>query len=325
MRTFDYSRAGDVAGALGQIGADVRPYAGGTDLLTRMKSGITTPERLVDIKSLDMPRTIETDADGAVTIGALATLVDVERHAFAPPLALLAEAASKAATPQLRERATVGGNLLQRPRCWYYRDEHVDCWLKGGADCPARAEGGRNEQHAIFSNGPCVAVHPSDLATCLTALDASVTLKGSGGERTLGIGELFAEPEEGRRTENVLADDELVWSIRVPAPTAGATSVYLKAMDRKVWAFALVGVAASVADGADGARSVRLAASGVAPVPWRLDGLERRLADVAAGDADARRAAIEAELANARPLSRNAYKAALLGRLLERALEECGA
>ena len=323
MRPFDYTRAAAVDEAIGSLDAATRPYAGGTDLLTRMKIGITTPERLVDVKSLDLPGTIETAADGGVTIGALATLADIERHGFAPPLALLAEAASKAATPQLRERATVGGNLLQRPRCWYYRNADVDCWLKGGDGCPAKS--GRNEHHAIFGEGPCVAVHPSDLATCLTALGAQVTLRGVDGERTLAMDEFFAEPEEGRRGENVVRDDELVRSVTVPAPADGARSVYLKAMDRKVWAFALVGVAAVASSGADGERTLRLAASGVAAIPWRLGELESRLADVAPGDEAALDAAIDAGLAGAAPLSNNAYKLPLLKRLVRRAVDRLDA
>lgn len=322
MKAFDYTRADDVPSVLGSLDATVRPFAGGTDLLTRMKLGITEPERLVDIKSLDLPRGIERDGN-ALRIGALTTLVDIERHDFPPALRLLAEAASKAATPQLRERATLGGNLVQRPRCWYYRNRDIDCWLKGGDGCPARD--GRNEQHAIFGDGPCVAVHPSDLAGCLSALDARVTLRGSGGERTLDIADFFAPPEDGRRHESVIADDELVVSIDVPMTAADAdagASVYLKAMDRKVWAFALVGVAAVRTSGDGGASSLRLAASGVANVPWRLADLERRLADVDPDDASALDDAIASALTDARPLSGNAYKVELLKRLLARAVQD---
>ena len=318
MRTFDYTRADGVDEAIATLDEGTRPYAGGTDMLTRMKLGITVPERLVDIKALDIPRGIESSGDG-LRIGALATLAEVERHAFPSGLALLAEAASKAATPQLRERATLGGNLLQRPRCWYYRNESVDCWLKGGEGCPAKE--GRNEHHAILGDGPCVAVHPSDLATCLTALDARVTLKGAGGERELALGDFFAAPEDGRRQENVAADDELLWCVDVPSEGKGS-SVYLKAMDRKVWAFALVGVAAVSTPIDGGGRRLALAASGVANVPWRLEDVERGLADVDPDDATGVEAAIEAGLADARPLSNNAYKIPLLKRLIARAVEE---
>ena len=319
MRPFDYVRAsGDAAETARDLGDTVRPYAGGTDMLTRMKLGITTPERLVDIKPLDLPGGIESTDDG-LALGALATLADIERHAFEPGHALLGHAAAKAATPQLRERATLGGNLLQRPRCWYYRDPDVACWLKGGDGCPAKE--GRNEQHAIFGSGPCVAVHPSDLATCLTALEAEVTLTGADGSRTLGIDALYAEPEDDRRHETVVAADELLHSIHVPGDGAGA-SVYLKAMDRKVWAFALVGVAAVAVPADGGGRTLRLAASGVAPIPWRLTDVETALADVAPDDEAGTDAAIETGLAAAAPLSGNAYKVALLRRLVRRAVDE---
>lgn len=324
MRPFAYTRADDVGESVAALGSDVRPYAGGTDMLTRMKLGITTPERLLDIKSLDLPRGIERHGD-SLRIGALTTLVEIERHDFPPALALLAEAASKAATPQLRERATMGGNLLQRPRCWYYRHAEVSCWLKGGDGCPARE--GRNEHHAIFGEGPCVAVHPSDLASCLLALDATVTLRGgSGGERTLPLADFFAEPSEERRHESVIADDELITAVDVPLGTLGedSSSVYLKAMDRKVWAFALVGLAAVATPSGDGGRTLRLVASGVAPKPWRLHRVEKALADVDTGDAEALEAAIGEALSDAAPLAHNAYKVPLLRRLVVRALGSLG-
>jgi len=326
MRPFAYTRADDLGESVAALGDTVRPYAGGTDLLTRMKLGITTPERLLDIKSLELPRGIERRGD-TLRIGALTTLVEIERHDFPPALALLAEAASKAATPQLRERATLGGNLLQRPRCWYYRHAEVSCWLKGGEGCPARE--GRNEHHAIFGDGHCVAVHPSDLASCLLALDATVTLRGGGGsgegggERTLPLADFFAAPNEERRHESVIADDELVTAVDIPlgALGEGSSSVYLKAMDRKVWAFALVGLAAVATPSDEGGRTLRLVASGVASTPWRLEAVEKALADVDTGDGKALEAAVERALSAATPLAHNGYKVPLLRRLVAHALE----
>jgi xanthine dehydrogenase YagS FAD-binding subunit len=214
--------------------------------------------------------------------------------------------------------ATLGGNLLQRPRCWYFRDERFHCWLKGGDECQARD--GQNQMHALFDRSPCVSVHPSDLAPALLALDAEVRLRGPSGERVLPLETFFALPEESRRTENVLGSDELILSVSMPAFEDGTRSTYLKAMDRKVWAFALVGVAARVRVGSD--RRIEdacLVLSGVAPVPWRAKAAEQELIGNEVGDGLFARAA-EIALAGARPLEHNAYKVPLAQALIGRAL-----
>jgi xanthine dehydrogenase YagS FAD-binding subunit len=213
--------------------------------------------------------------------------------------------------------ATLGGNLLQRPRCWYFRNPRLTCWLKGGDDCPARE--GENQLHAILGGGPCVAVHPSDLAPALVTLEAAVTLRGPRGERVVAVAELFALPEDGRRTETRVAADELIVSVRLPAPDPGTRSTFLKAMDRQVWAFALAGVAARMR--VDGGRiaDARVTLSGVAPVPWRAREAERTLAGAAASAAVFERAAAAA-VAEAVPLHRNAYKIPLARALVRRAL-----
>ncbi len=300
MKPFAYARARSTSDALRSLGPDALAYAGGTDLLTRMKLGITEPARLVDVKALDLPKGIEPDGDG-LRIGALTTLAELERADLPAWAALLRDAAAQAATPQIRERATLAGNLLQRPRCWYYRDPEVSCWLKGGDACPART--GRHEQHAIFDASPCLAVHPSDLATCLVAAHASVRLRGPDGTRDVPLDELLVPPTADRRVEHRVADDELVESVHVPA--AEGRSLYLKAMDRKVWAFALVGVAASAT--VENGRFTRLSlvASGVANVPHRLDA-----SALVNAEPDPERLVIDAT-----PLPGNAYKVDLLARL----------
>ena len=317
MRPFDYATSDSAAGIVAELGAATRPYAGGTDLLTRMKLDITTPERLIDIKTADLPQGI-TETDAGLRLGALTTLTEIETSAMLQQkYPLLSEAAAQAATPQLRNRATLGGNLLQRPRCWYYRNPAVSCWLKGGETCPAKD--GRNEHHALFGDSPCVAVHPSDLASCLTALDATVTLQGSDGERTLPIGEFYALPEDGRRQETVIQDDELILSIDVPALAEGSSSTYLKAMDRKVWAFALVGLAAVLRIESGKIADIRLCLSGVAPVPWRLTEAEKTLQGQKPTEELFARAA-ETALAGAEPLEHNGYKVPLAKSLIRRAL-----
>jgi xanthine dehydrogenase YagS FAD-binding subunit len=218
--------------------------------------------------------------------------------------------------------ATVGGNLLQRSRCWYFRNPRVRCWLKGGDDCPA--EEGENHLHAVLGGGPCWSAHPSDIAPTLLALDAEVRLRGPHGRRTLPLAEFFALPVADRRTETTLRPDELVEGVRIPPQPEGTRSTYVKAMDRAIWAFALVGVA--VALRLDGRRvtHARLALGGVAPIPWRATAAEAILLGGEASDGLFARAA-DVALADARPLRDNGYKLPLLRALIRRAFAELAA
>jgi xanthine dehydrogenase YagS FAD-binding subunit len=322
MRQFDYSSATTVDATIQLLGQGngVRPLAGGTDLLTLMKADISTPSHLVDIKRLDeIPQGIVEDEQG-ITIGALTTLTDIEfSETLQRRCPVLTEATALAATPQLRNMATIGGNLLQRPRCWYYRHAHFHCWLKGGDKCHARD--GENQRHALFGDSPCVAAHPSDLASALLALDAEVQVRGPVGERTLPLEEFFTLPQENHRQETQLAQDELLLSIRIPELPLSTRSRYLKAMDRKVWAFALVGVAARLDMEGDRIADARLVLSGVAPIPWRLHEAEQMLIGNRLGGAAIDRVA-ETALASARPLQHNGYKVPLAQNLIRRALQE---
>jgi xanthine dehydrogenase YagS FAD-binding subunit len=324
MRPFEYGRPNNIDEVilLLQDGSSaVRPLAGGTDLLTLMKADIVTPAQILDIKRLDdLSAAITVDDDG-VTIGALATLSQIENHPMLKErYRALTEAVAQAATPQLRNRATIGGNLLQRPRCWYYRDEQFNCWLKGGDICHARD--GRNELHAIMDVSPCVAVHPSDLASALVALDAEVQVRGPQGARTLTLNEFFSPPDDAHRTENVLASDELIMAVHIAAPPAGARSTYLKAMDRKVWAFALVGVAVQVVvDATQRISDARVVLGAVAPTPWRsLDAEQVLIGHM--GDPNLFTRAARAALAEAKPLEHNGYKVELAQSMVRRALAD---
>jgi len=330
MRAFDYVRPTDLAETLQLLRRDgehsvvyngegaTRPLAGGTDLLTLMKGQILAPVRLVDLKRLDeVPRGITERADG-VMIGALTTLTTIEQSALlAEQYPALCQAAGLAATPQLRNMATLGGNLLQRPRCWYYRNQRFHCWLKGGDDCPARE--GENQHHALFGDSPCCAVHPSDLAAALVALDAQVTLRGPQGERTLPLTEFFALPQAERRRESTIAEDELLLALHLPRATSTWRSTYLKAMDRKVWSFALVGVAAAARVEHGTIAELRLVLSGVAPIPWRATAAEAHLIGATVTPTTIAQAAAIA-LQSATPLAHNQYKVPLATRLIERAL-----
>lgn len=323
MRPFTYERPESLDVAMARLsgsgdGSATRPLAGGTDLLTLIKSDIAMPDALIDIKRIaELDNRIET-TDQGTTIGALATLAQMEHDpAIQTIFPALASAAGQAATPQLRNMATIGGNVLQRPRCWYFRDKDISCWLKGGDSCPARD--GENSHHAIFQGNPCVAVHPSDSAAALIAYDAQVRIRGEAGERTVPIGDFFTLPTDEHRRENTLGPGELILGFTLPAPVAGAHSVYLKAMDRKTWAFALVGVAVSVTVVQGTITDARVVLGGVAPISRRITAVELALRGAAPGTALFARVAALA-LEDAQPLRHNAYKVDLARTLIERAL-----
>lgn len=324
MNAFAYSSAGDLEEVIARLGSTgigsqmIRPLAGGTDLLTLIKGDIVAPDELIDIKRADGLHDRIEVADFEAILGSLVTLAQIETHiGLRERFPALTEAAALSASPQLRNMATIGGNLLQRPRCWYYRSSHFNCWLKGGGECFARE--GENQYHALFGQSPCVAVHPSDPASALLAFDASVVLQSQNGERVVKLAELFAEPDDDRRTETTVRPDEILTEVRIPGPAAGTKSTYLKAMDRKVWAFALVGVAAVAQIESGTMHNPRIVLSGVAPIPWRPRDAEALLEAQVPSDELFQRAA-SAALAGARPLAKNGYKIPLANALIRRAL-----
>ncbi len=235
---------------------------------------------------------------------------------LAERLPMLAQAVADAATPQLRAMATVGGNLLQRTRCWYFRGP-FDCWLKGGDTCFMRD--GENKYAAIFDQGPCVSAHPSDLAPALVALDATVTLASVSGQRTLPVAELLAPPTDDERIEYRLRPGELLTEIRIPAQPDNSHGVYLKAMDRRAWAFALVSAAAQLTIEGGKVTRARLVLGGVANVPWRVTDAEKLLEGQALTPELAAQAA-EMAITGATPLAHNSYKVPLARELARRAL-----
>jgi xanthine dehydrogenase YagS FAD-binding subunit len=316
MNAFDYERAATLDEALARIGAGAQPLAGGTDLLTLMKAELAAPCRLLDVKRA-LPRAIESTA-GGLAIGAGATLAELERHRLVVEgYAALAQAAGLAASAQIRNLATIGGNLLQRPRCWYFRNARTRCWLKGGDECFARD--GENRNHALFGAGPCWAVHPSDPAAALLAFDAEVRLAGMRGERTLPLERFFTLPTEGRRNETALEPGELVVGLRLPPHPPATRSAYLKAMDRAAFSFALAGVAAVLRLSQGKVAHARIVLSGVGPIPWRVPRAEAALLGRPA-DEESFEAAAGAALQGASPLRHNGYKVPLAGALLRRAL-----
>ncbi|QIB67200.1 FAD binding domain-containing protein [Kineobactrum salinum] len=317
MRPLSYTASATLDEAVAGLAAGDRLLAGGTDLLPLLKADVLRASRLVDIKRAPVPDDIRRVA-GHIRIGALATIAAIADHPLLEgPCSLLRQAARETATAQIRNRATLGGNLLQRPRCWYYRNSRSHCWLKGGADCPAIE--GHHEHHAIFDDSPCRAIHPSDLAGCLLALNAEVVLFGLAGERSIPLREFYQPPEDERRKETVLAPDEIITGIDIPELPDNWRSIYLKAMERKTWAFALVGIAIVLQRSGDTIDEVRIAATGLAQIPRRLVYCEQALAGTA-GTGDQIGAARDALGHGAHPLPDNGYKLDLARGLLERGL-----
>jgi xanthine dehydrogenase YagS FAD-binding subunit len=294
--------------------------AGGQDLLTEMKEHLAEPDVVVNLKGIGGLDGIQADASGALAIGVLARLADLEEHEGVRKHApMLAEAARQVASPQIRSVGTVGGNLCQRPRCWYFRNEHAKCIKKGGSEC--FSHDGENKYNAILGGGPSWIVHPSDLAPALVALEARATIRGGDGERTVPLEQFFTLPSEGSvLQENVLRDDEVLTRIDVPAPPAGSRGTYLKFKERGSFDFALASVAVSLAVESGKVARARVVLGGVAPIPWRAPDAEAALVGKALDDATLRQAA-EAALRGAEPLSKNAYKVPLAKGLVVRALQ----
>ena len=312
-----------VPAAGGDIDEAPRPIAGGQDLLTTMKDYTSRPARLVNLKHIRGLDRITLNARG-LTIGALVTLTQLEEHAgVRKSFPGLAEAALSIATPQIRNLGTVGGNLCQRPRCWYFRLEEVVCLKKGGSECYAAT--GENKYNAIFGGGPSFIVHPSDLAPMLLALGARVTVRGAAGRRVIPLDKFFTLPSEGNiRRENVLENDDLITDIFVPASALAARSTYLKFKERESLDFALAAVAVAMRLAPNGTvLDVRIVLGGVAPIPWRVPAAEKFLTGKRL-NADVLTEAAKMALNDAQPLEKNAYKVPLTQTLVRRALAKVG-
>lgn len=291
--------------------------AGGTDLVGEMKDYVESPKRLVNLKSIPGLDQIEVDDQG-VTIGAMTILTDIAEHTdIQKNYAALAQSAGVVASPQIRNVGTLGGNLCQRPRCWYYRDPDTICLKKGGDVCYALS--GLNKYHAIFGGGPVYIVHPSDIAPALVALGAEVTILGASGERTVPMEDFFILPTVANPfRENILASNEIITRIRVPKPDTNTTSFYLKLHERGSFDFALVSVAGVFQIQGKKCQQLSLVLGGVAPTPWRSSEAEQVLRGQVISEALAQRAG-EAAVKNADPMSDNGYKVTLTQNLIKRA------
>ena len=292
--------------------------AGGIDLIDHLKEHLEEPPRIVDLKGIPNLADIKVEADGAHRIGALVKLADLASDERVKKThTALAMAVGEAASPQIRNVATIGGNVLQRPRCWYYRLEEYKCLKKGGEVC--YAVGGENRYHVIFGGGPSYAVHPSNAAVALVALGASFVFDGPKGPRTVAASEFFQLPSKNAMVENSLAPAEILTEIRVPA--AAGRSIYDEVRERQAFDWPLVSLAASVRVEGGLVKDCRVVLGAVAPVPWRSNRAEAALMGKPLNEMtlqDAARAAI----VGAAPLSDNGYKVGLVQTLVRRTLAQ---
>ncbi|MGW2781141.1 FAD binding domain-containing protein [Streptomyces populi] len=323
MKEFDYRRAPDVPGAVSLLDADpdARYLAGGTNLVDLMKSGVERPTRLVDVRQLPLDR-IESTPDGGLRVGATVTNSDLAAHPdIRSRCPMLTQAVLAGASGQLRNMATVGGNLLQRTRCAYFTDTTKPCNKRDpGSGCPAL--GGEHRNHAILgASESCVAVHPSDMAVALAALDAVVHYETVDGRGELPLDQLYPSVADTPDRETALPAGALITGVSLPPLPMAARSRYRKVRERASYAFAIGSVAAAL-DIRDGiVRDARLAFGAVASRPWRARTAEQILIGAPA-TAETYAAAAEAELEAARPLPRNGYKVPLMRNLTVAVLSE---
>jgi xanthine dehydrogenase YagS FAD-binding subunit len=323
MKAFDYIRPTTISDAVTAAAQPDSAYlAGGTNLLDLMKGGVSRPSRLVDVTRLPGLDRIERLADGSVRIGTLVRNADLAHDPdFAKSYPAVAEALLSGASAQLRNAATVGGNLLQRTRCGYFYDAASACNKREpGSGCDARD--GANRLHAVLGwSEACIATHPSDFCVPLVALDAVVEIEGRTGRREVALEALHRLPGDTPERESVLEPGDLIVALRLPpqAPTFAPHTRYLKIRERTSFAFAVVSAAAALRIEKGTIRDARLALGGVAAKPWRARAAEKILTGARPGAAAFRRAA-EAALADARPSGDNLFKIELAGRILVRAL-----
>ena len=315
---FAYVRPRSLDEAVDQLADNgARLHAGGTDLLGCLRDGVFGADTLVSLSDIEGLRGVRTEDDGTLVIGALTTVgalaadADIRRR-----YPVLAEAAAEVASPQLRHQGTLGGNLCQKPRCWYYRGE-FPCLRKGGKKCFAVQ--GQNQFHCILGGSACYIVHPSDTAPALIALGADLQVTGPRGDRSLPVAELHVPPNEDPRRETFLEAGEIITAIKLPKPPAGLKSSYRKVRARQSWDFAVAGVALALVMDAGNIRHGRIVLSGAAPIPWRSEQAEKVLQGRPL-NADTAAEAATAAMADARPLEHNQYKIALFKGLIEEEL-----
>jgi xanthine dehydrogenase YagS FAD-binding subunit len=321
MRAFEYfapQLLADAIHTLSTAGGNAQVCAGGTDILGRLKDGVDSPDKLVCLKTLPEMRYVRESNEG-IRIGALTTLSTIEEHPIIQKsFPLLVQALYVTAAPQIRNQATLGGSICQRPRCWYLRGP-FDCLRKGGAKC--FAVDGENKYHAILGGHLCYIVHPSDTATALLALNASAKIQGSKGEKTVPLDKFFVGPEVNILKENILEDDEILTEVTVPMPPAGARGAFSKSRERQSYDFALSSAAVQCTMKNGVCAEVRVVLGGVAPIPWRSLEAEEELRGKKLDQRTIERAAA-ASVRKAKPMAQNAYKVDLTRQLVSKSLSQ---
>jgi xanthine dehydrogenase YagS FAD-binding subunit len=322
MNNFSYTRALDIAGAVSEISTNAAAQfiAGGTNLIDLMKENVSRPDRLIDINHLPLNR-IEKTPDGGLRLGALVTNTETAYHPEVEArYPLLSRAILSGASPQLRNMATNGGNLLQRTRCYYFYDTATPCNKRvRGTGCSALE--GFNRIHAVLgASDQCIAVHPSDMCIALAALEAVVRVTGKSGERSIPFADFHRLPGDTPDIDTNLRNDEIILSIDLPAKGFADHHAYLKVRDRKSYAFALVSVAAALEMSGDTIADARLALGGVAHKPWRNTDAEELLKGKAAAT-DQFQAVAERIMRNAIGFEHNSFKIELAKRAIVRALK----
>lgn len=319
MKAFRSANPRDIQEAvslLGQPNASI--VGGGSDLLGMVKEHLVSPDVLVNLKSIHGLDHIETQS-GKVRIGGLTTLDTISRDPrILKQYTVLAEAAEKVGTPQIRNAGTLAGNVCQRPWCWYYRNG-FKCFKAGGNTCFSAS--GENQFHAIFGGGPSYIVHPSDTAPALMALDAEFHIEGPKGQRVVPAADFFQLPRVNAARENILANDEILTAVEFPEAKPGTRGAYHKVLDRESWTHAVVSAAITLEMDQKICRSARVVLGGVAPIPWRLPKVEAMLTGKMITPELAAQAG-EAAVEGAHPLAKNKYKIPLTKAVVKRTILE---
>ena len=318
FQLFQPASTGEALGVLDQYGADAWVLAGGLDSWDWFKDRVKKPAAVVDLAGIDTLRSIRSFG-GTVEIGAMATLREVVRHPdVAGQFSLLVEASELAASPQIRNQGTIGGNIGQDTRCWYYRDGW-SCYRAGGNICYADTPTAMNREHAILGASRCVAVNVSDTAPALVALDAEMVVENSGGQRVVPAQDFFIGPAIDIMRMTVLRPGDILTSIRIPSTWAGQRFYFEKSRDRAVWDFPLANVASAARIANGMIEDIRIVANGVAPYPVRFTAAEDAVRGQAVSEETAERAG-DIAVRGVRPLAHNGYKVALLRNLVKRSV-----
>ena len=319
MELFQPVTVEDAAALAARLGSRGWVLAGGQDTYGWLKDRAKHPRAMIDLGAIDALSGVEEMEDGGVRIGAMTTLRDVARSELVSSrFGLLAAAASKVASPQIRNQGTLGGNVAQDTRCWYYR-RGLSCYRAGGNLCYADSPEGMNREHAIFGASRCVAVSPSDTATALVALDATMVIQSAGGTRRVAATDFFVGPAVNITHMTVLRPGDILTAIELPGRWADAEHYFEKVADRNVWDFALVSIAAAFRTEGGTIRDARLVCGAVECVPRRLTDVERAVIGKPRNEATGEAVATLAS-AGAKPLNYNHFKAPLMENLVRRAL-----